>query len=96
MAEKLETLYHLRLYVYGKSERSESAIRSVQQICTTHLLNENHLEIIDLAETPGAGQEDCILATPTLIRKKPAPEYRIIGDLSETAKVLSSLGITSG
>lgn len=93
MAGDIETLYDLKLYVFGKTGRSESAIRTLQQICATHLLNKCHLEIVDLADTPGAGQQDCILATPTLIRKKPTPEYRIIGDLSETAKVLSSLGI---
>ena len=95
MAIDSDILYHLSLYVYGKSGRSESAIRTVQQICTNHLLNKCRVEIVDLEETPEAGQHDCILATPTLIRKKPDPEYRIIGDLSDMAKVLSSLGITS-
>ncbi len=96
MVSNIDRFYDLRLYVYGKTEKSESAIRSVKRICATQPPGHCNFEIIDLSETPELGQQDCILATPTLIRRKPPPEQRIIGDLSETAKVLLSLGIEPG
>lgn len=85
--------YELRLYIFGTSGKSESAIRSLERICQHQLKDSCTLEIIDLSENPETAVSDQILATPTLIRRKPTPECRIIGDLSKTADVLSALKI---
>lgn len=87
------TYYELRLYIFGTSGKSESAIRTLERICQHQLKDNCTLEIIDLSEDPERAVNDRILATPALIRRKPTPECRIIGDLSKTADVLSAIKI---
>ncbi len=95
MTGNIDTRYTLKLYIFGKTGKSESAIETIEKICQTHLRDNCTLEIIDLSERPELGQQDNILVTPTLIKKKPAPECRIIGNFSKTAEVLASLNIES-
>lgn len=86
--EQGETLWELRLYIAGQTRRSLTALANLKRICDEHLAGQYHLEIIDLLEDPGRAQADQILAIPTLVRKLPEPLRKIIGDLSDTERVL--------
>lgn len=88
-----EKISDLQLFIFGKSGKSETAIRNLQHICRTYLGDSCLIEVIDLSERPEMGNQEQILAIPTLIIRHPAPGHRIIGDLSETAKVLALLGV---
>ena len=88
-----DAFYNFRLYIYGKSAKSQVAVKTLEKICTTFLAKRSRYEIVDLSEEPERGRQDHIIATPILIRLEPLPERRIIGDLSETDKVLSALGL---
>lgn len=83
----------LKLYITGRSTRSERAIVQLQRICTTHLADRYELEIVDVLEHPELAEQDRILATPTLIRLVPPPSVRIVGDLSDENLVLYQLDI---
>jgi circadian clock protein KaiB len=85
--------YHLRLYVAGQTTRSLMAISNLKQVCETHLAGRYEIELIDLVQNPRLAAGDQILAIPTLVRRLPAPLKRIIGDLSDTEKVLVGLDI---
>ena len=88
-----EEQYRLRLYVAGKTPRSAAALRNLEKICREHLQNRYSIEVIDLLEKPALAKGDQILAVPTLVRLLPPPLRKIIGDLSETEKVLVGLDI---
>ncbi|MGF6275873.1 circadian clock protein KaiB [Massilia sp. UYP11] len=92
-----ESLIHhtLRLYVAGQTPKSLAAIRNLKAICEQHLVGRYTIEIIDLRSTPQLAAGDQILALPTLVRRLPEPLTRIIGDLSNTEKVLVGLDIRS-
>jgi len=83
----------LRLYIAGQTIKSVKARANLKRICETHLTDRYQLEVIDLLESPDRAEEDGILAIPTLIRQLPIPVRKIIGDLSNTEKVLESLDI---
>lgn len=83
----------LKLYVAGQTPRSMLAIYNLRKICETHMEFTYSVEIIDLLENPHLAEGDQIIAVPTLIRVLPEPIKRIIGDLSETEKVLIGLQI---
>jgi circadian clock protein KaiB len=85
--------YKLKLYIAGQSARSRSAIRNLSRICETALQNRCDVQIIDVLEQPQIAEADKILATPTLIKEQPAPIRRIIGDLSDTERLLDGLEI---
>lgn len=85
--------YLLKLYVTGSSPRTERAIGNLRRICEKELNGEFSLEIIDVLENPEAAEQDRILATPTLIKSLPPPLRRVIGDLSDTEKVLLGLEV---
>jgi len=82
-----------KLYVTGRTLRTEYAIANLQALCEEHLPEQYKLVIIDVLEKPHLAEMDKVLATPTLIREAPAPRRRIIGDLSDGKKVLSALGL---
>jgi circadian clock protein KaiB len=88
-----EAHYQLRLYVTGRTDRSQAAMGNLRRICEIHLYGRYDLEVIDLAENPRLAAEDRILATPTLVRRHPTPVRRIVGDLSDTEKLLTRLDI---
>ena len=88
-AEKVRQKYILRLYVTGATQRSLQAIRNIREICETHLKGRYDLEIVDVYQQPVLAKGEQIIAAPTLIKKIPAPLRRLVGDLSDTEKVLS-------
>ena len=85
--------YHLRLYVAGQTTKSLKAMANLKRFCEEHLAGCYEIEVIDLVENPRLAAGDQILAIPTLVRTLPAPLKRIIGDLSNTEKVLVGLDI---
>ena len=88
-----EELFDLRLYVAGQTPKALRAFANLRQICEDHLAGRYRIEVIDLLEEPQLGQGDQILALPTLVRKLPVPIKRIIGDLSNTERVLVGLNL---
>ena len=85
--------WNLRLYVAGQTPRSLTAFQNLQNICEEYLKGKYHIEVIDLMENPTLARGDQILAIPTLVRKLPHPIRKIIGDLSNTERVLVGLDI---
>ena len=85
--------YSLRLYVAGQTPKSVLAFTNLKQICEQHLLGRYQIEIIDLLENPQLARGDQILAVPTLVRRLPEPIKKIIGDLSNTERVLVGLDL---
>ena len=83
----------LRLYVAGQTPRSIRAIQNLKIICEEYLPDHHRIEIIDLFQQPGLAADDQIIAVPTLIKHLPEPVRRIIGDLSDTEKVLIGLDL---
>ena len=81
----------LELYVAGQSPKSISAIANIKKICEENLHERYELEVIDLYQQPQLARGEQIIAVPTLIRKIPAPLRRIIGDMSNTERVLVGL-----
>jgi circadian clock protein KaiB len=85
--------WNLRLYVAGQTPRSLTAFKNLKDICEAHLKGKYHIEVIDLMENPTLARGDQILAVPTLVRQLPQPIRKIIGDLSNTERVLVGLDI---
>jgi circadian clock protein KaiB len=85
--------YRLRLYVAGQTPKSVMAFRNLKQICEEHLQGRYEIEIIDLLENAQLAVGDQILAVPTLVRRLPEPIKKIIGDLSNTERVLVGLDL---
>jgi circadian clock protein KaiB len=85
--------YLLKLYITGKTPRSEKAIVNLKNICKEYIQEGFELQVIDVLENPEFAEDEKILATPTLIRVLPPPIRRIIGDLSEKDKVLVGLDL---
>jgi circadian clock protein KaiB len=84
--------FKLRLYIAGQTPRSLAALSNLKRICSEHFDGEQYrLEVIDLVKHPQLAHEDNILAIPTLVRSLPVPIRKIIGDLSNTDRVLVGL-----
>ncbi|MBE9203246.1 circadian clock KaiB family protein [Synechocystis salina LEGE 06099] len=88
--------WKLCLYIAGKTPKSLTAFANLKKICEEYLNGQYQIEIIDLTQHPELAIEDSILALPTLVRKLPEPIKKIIGDLSNTEKVLVGLQIFPG
>ncbi len=86
-------VYNLRLYVAGQTDKSMAAFENLKKIAEEHLRGRYKIEIIDLLKNPQLAEGDQILATPTLVRNLPPPIRKIIGDLSNTERVLVGLDI---
>ena len=86
-------LWQLRLYVAGQTPKSLAAFSNLKKICESHLNGRYAIEVIDLVEQPQLSKGDQILAIPTLVRKLPQPVRKIIGDLSDTNRVLVGLDL---
>jgi circadian clock protein KaiB len=91
--EKGEESWMLRLYVAGQTPKSITAFANLKKICEEHLGGRYQIEVIDLMVNPTLAKDDQILALPTLVRKLPEPVKKIIGDLSNTERVLVGLDI---
>ncbi len=85
--------YILRLYVAGRTEKSMMAFENLKKIAEEHLKGKYKIEVIDLLKNPQLAEGDQILAIPTLVRRLPPPIRKIIGDLSNTERVLVGLEI---
>jgi circadian clock protein KaiB len=85
--------YQLRLYVAGQTPKSVLAFSNLKQICEDHLQGRYEIEIVDLLKNPQLAGGDQILAVPTLVRRLPEPIKKIIGDLSNTERVLVGLDL---
>jgi len=85
--------WELRLYVCGLTARALTAFENLEKICEEHLAGEYSIEVIDLTKTPQLARGDQIVAVPTLVRRLPEPVRKIIGDLSDTEKVLIGLDL---
>jgi circadian clock protein KaiB len=85
--------WELKLYVAGQTAKSLLAFANLKRICEEHLAGEYHIEVVDLLKNPKLAQGDQILALPTLVRKLPEPVRKIIGDLSNTERVLVGLDL---
>ncbi len=85
--------WQLRLYVAGQTPKSVRAFANLKRICEEHLAGRYSIEVIDLLENPQLAEGDQILALPTLVRKLPEPVKKIIGDLSNTERVLVGLDL---
>ena len=87
--------YVLRLYIAGQTPKSVAALANLKKICEEHLAGQYKLQVVDLLENPQLARGDQILAIPTLVRKLPLPVRKIIGDLSNTERVLVGLDLRS-
>jgi circadian clock protein KaiB len=87
--------WDLRLYTAGASPKSAAAFRNLEQICEDHLAGHYHIEVIDLMTNPQIAQDEQIIAVPTIVRERPLPIRRIIGDLSDTERALAGLDLRS-
>lgn len=85
--------WELRLYVAGQTPRAITAFDNLRRICEEHLAGRYHIEVVDLLKNPQLAKGDQIIAVPTLVRKLPEPVRKIIGDLSNTDRVLVGLDL---
>jgi circadian clock protein KaiB len=85
--------WNLRLYVAGQTPRSLSALTNLKRLCESRLAGRYSIEIVDLLQQPERARMDQILAIPTLVRRLPEPMRKIIGDLSNTDRVLVGLDL---
>jgi circadian clock protein KaiB len=86
-----ETWYELTLFVNGASDLSARAIANARRLCDTHLDGRCRLSVVDLQEDPAAVVSSRVLAAPTLVRNRPLPVRKLVGDLSRIDKVLQAL-----
>jgi len=88
--------YILRLFVAGHTQRSLRAVRNITRLCEEHLSGHFDLEIVDVYQQPEKAVEHQLIAAPTLIKVSPLPARRMVGDLSDTGRVLAGLGLSAG
>jgi len=93
MSDEPKESWELRLYVAGQTPRSLQAFANLKKICEEHLKGQYTIEVVDLVDNPQLARGDQILAIPTLVRKLPPPMRKIIGDLSDTERVLVGLDL---
>ena len=86
-------LWDLRLYIAGNTPKSNAALENLKKFCEEHIPNQYRIEVIDLIKNPKLASGDQILAIPTLVKKVPSPLRKIIGDLSNTERVLVGFDI---
>jgi circadian clock protein KaiB len=94
-ASKAAPDWSLLLYVAGPSPKSAAAFRNLEQICEDHLVGHYRIEVIDLLKNPQIARDEQIVAVPMVVRKWPLPIRKIIGDLSNTERVLAGLDLRS-
>jgi len=83
--------YVLRLFVVGMTSRSTRAVANIRSICEAHLTGGYVLQVVDLYEEPALAQSEQIVAAPTCVRRFPLPQRRVVGDMSDTGRVLTGL-----
>jgi circadian clock protein KaiB len=90
---KAAPAWKLRLYIAGPTSKSAAAFRNLAQICEEQLAGRYRIEIVDLVKNPQIARDGQIIALPAVVRKRPLPIRKIIGDLSNTARVLAGLDL---
>ena len=85
--------WELWLYVAGPTPKSAAVFRNLEQICEEHLAGRYRIKVIDLVKNPQIARDEQIVAVPTVVRKYPLPSRKIIGDLSNTERVLAGLDL---
>ena len=85
--------YLLRLYIAGTTPRSNRAIVNIRKICEEHLKGRYELEVVDVMKNPSLAAGEQIIAAPTLVKKRPLPEQRVIGDMSRTDGLLQRFAL---
>ena len=93
LKQRTGEMYVLRLYVSGSTPQSLRAVTRIKKICEAHLKGCYHLEVIDVYKDPGLAETDDVIAAPTLIRAAPLPLRRLVGDMSDTSRVLHRLDL---
>lgn len=88
-----QEVWELRLYVAGQTAKSVTAFANLKKICEEHIPGKYNIEVVDLLKNPKLAKGDQILAIPTLVRKLPQPIRKILGDLSDTERVLVGLDL---
>ncbi|MEO6720491.1 MAG: circadian clock KaiB family protein [Ferruginibacter sp.] len=91
--KKDSNYYTLRLFVTGATPNSVKAISNIKHICELHIKERYSLEIIDVYQDASIAEQEQLIALPLLIKKRPLPERRLIGDMSDNDRVLRGLGI---
>ena len=91
--ETANDMWVLRLYVAGQTPKALTAFTNLKKLCEEQLNGKYSIEVIDLLKNPKLGADDQIFALPTLVRKLPVPVRKIIGDLSNTERVLVGLNL---
>lgn len=86
-------LWAFRLYVAGRGDHSEVAEGNLRSLCDNHLAGGYELDVIDVSERPDLAEAERILATPTVVRDRPPPQRRVIGDLSDGVRAAVALGM---
>lgn len=94
-AKPVRAEWELKLYVAGQTPKSLLAFANLKRICEEHITDKYHIQVVDLLKNPTLAAGDQILALPTLVRSLPAPVRKIIGDLSDTERVLVGLDLRS-
>lgn len=92
-SEKNSNEFVLRLFITGATPNSTRALTNIKEICERHLKGRYSLEIIDVYQQESIAEAEQLIALPLLIKKQPLPEKRLIGDMSDTNKVLKGLGL---
>jgi circadian clock protein KaiB len=95
LAQRAQGIYVLRLYVAGTTPRSARAIANLKELCEAHLKGRFELEVIDIYLHPKLMEGDQIVAAPTLLKRRPPPLRRFVGDLSDMDRVLVGLDLRS-
>jgi circadian clock protein KaiB len=86
-------VWHLCLYVAGQSPKSLQALANLKHLCERYLAGRHRIEVVDLVLDPTLAQRDDILAVPTLVRRSPEPQKKLIGDLSDLDRSVAALGL---
>ncbi|GHB55831.1 circadian clock KaiB family protein [Persicitalea jodogahamensis] len=94
-AEDASRHYELRLFIAGASVNSRRAIANLREICDHYLKDKYSLEIIDVHQQKEIAEREQLIALPLLVKSYPLPQRRLIGDMSDTMKVLRGLGIST-
>jgi circadian clock protein KaiB len=89
----IQPVYKLRLFIAGASPNSNRAINNIRSFCESYLKDRYQLEIIDIYQQPQIAKQDQVIALPLLIKSFPLPMKRLIGDMSDTAKVMKGLDV---
>ena len=91
--EPEHTVYILRLYITGSTPKSTRAVHNLMKMCQEHLAGLYELEVIDIYQQPELAQVEDIIAIPTLVKKRPLPVQKVLGDLSNAQRLVSGLGL---